>query len=153
MKLELKLNAGFVTIPIIDDKDGQMLGHFKFNPNDLDIVHRYKHVVDIFDSITIPEDPDENALFEISDKVKEQFDYLLNFKVADDIFSICNPFSLTADGDFFMEKVMDGIAGLIEQVTNHRIKKKAAKIRKATQKYVDGGMKNAVAQFNSINQK
>lgn len=149
MKMELKIDAGFVTVPIIDDKDSGLLGKFKFNPNDLDIVKRYEHVIKEFESITVPENLDPDTLFKISDKIKEQFDYLLNFSVADDIFSVCNPFTLTSDGDFYMEKVLEGVASLIEQTTNQRLNKKAAKIKKATQKYTKGGTKNAVQQFDS----
>lgn len=132
---ELKLDAGFITVPIRDANDEKELGSFKFNPNDLDIVKRYEKASAILESITVPDDAGEEAVFEVSDKIKEQLDFLLNCKVSDDIFAICNPLTLTADGDFFVEKVVDGIAGLIEQVMDVRLKKKKAKIKKATSAY------------------
>lgn len=127
---ELKLDAGFITVPILDVNDGKKLGSFKFNPNDLDIARRYEKAAAKLESITIPEDAGEETIFEVSDKIKEQMDYLLNCNVSDDIFAICNPLTLTSDGDFFVEKVIDGIAGLIEQTMDVRLKKKKAKIKK-----------------------
>lgn len=135
MKLELRLDAGFVTVPIIDENDGETLGSFKFNPNDFDIARRYETVVKNLESITVPEDADPDAVFAISDAIKEQLNHLLNCNVADDIFVICNPLTLTADGDFFVEKILDGIADVIEQTMNTRLEKKSAKIKKATAKY------------------
>lgn len=132
---ELKLDAGFITVPIRDVNDGKELGSFKFNPNDLDIVKRYEKASTVLEGIVVPDDAGEEAIFEVSDKIKEQLDFLLNCKVSDDIFAICNPLTLTTDGDFFVEKVIDGIAGLIEQTMDVRLEKKKAKIRKATSAY------------------
>lgn len=136
-RLELVIkDSGFVTVPIIDG-DGSKLGSFKFNPNDFDILKRYEHVVSELENLEIPENDGQEAeaLFAVSDKVKELLDYLLNFKVSQDIFAICNPFSLTGDGDFFVERIIEGIGGLIESTMNQRLAKKQAKIRKATEKY------------------
>ncbi|MCD8047114.1 MAG: hypothetical protein LUD80_00725 [Clostridiales bacterium] len=51
------------------------------------------------------------------------------------MFAKCNPLTLTADGDFYVENVLDGIAGLINSQTSQRVERKKAKIRKATAKY------------------
>lgn len=134
-RLELVIkDSGFVTVPIID-RDGSELGSFKFNPNDFDILKRYEHVVKELENLEVPENAGEEALFAVSDKIKELLDYLLNFKVSQDIFAICNPLSLTGDGDFFAERIIEGIGGLIESTMNQRLAKKQAKIRKATEKY------------------
>lgn len=135
LSLELKLDAGFVTVPIIDEKDGGTLGHLKFNPNDFDIITRYESVAKELESIQIDKDSGENALFEVSDKIKEQIDYLLNFNVSGEVFAVCNPLTLVSDGDFYVEKVLEGIGNLIEQVTNQRLEKKKTKIQKATAQY------------------
>lgn len=132
---ELKVDTGAVVIPIIDDKDNEMIGSFKFNPNDLDIVKRYPEVVKRLENINLPEDKDTEAVLNVSDEVKELMDYLLNYKVSDEIFAKCNPFTLTSNGMFFVENVMDGIASIIEQVTGERIKRKQKKIAEATKGY------------------
>ena len=118
----------------VDDK-GEIIGQFRFNPSDMDIVRRYETVVDALNAITIAEDAGADELLKISDEIKKQFDYLLNYNVSEGILAKCNPFSMTAGGDFYFENVLDGIAGLIEKTTNQRIEKKRKKIEKATAKY------------------
>lgn len=131
--MTLKVDTGSVLINI-DDK-GEIIGSFRFNPNDLDILNRYNHVVSVLENISVPEDYSQEDFFKITDKIKEQFDYLLNYNVSDEIFKKCNPLTLTESGDFYAENVIEGVTGLIESITNERIKKKKAKINKATAKY------------------
>lgn len=131
--LKLSVDTGSVLIDI-DDK-GEVIGRFRFNPNDLDIVKRYEQVSKEFEKIVLPEEPSYEEIVSVSDKIREQIDYLLNYKVSDEIFAKCNPLTLTNDGDFYVEKVLEGIVGLVEKVSNQRIAKKKAKIRKATAKY------------------
>lgn len=131
--MTLSIDTGSVLINI-DDK-GEIVGSFKFNPSDLDIAKRYEKVVSALDAITLSDNPDPDDVFAISDELKRQIDYLLNYNVSSEIFAKCNPLTLTEDGDFFVEKVIDGIAGLIEKMMDQRIQKKKAKIKKATAKY------------------
>jgi hypothetical protein len=131
--MKLSVDTGSLLIDI-DDK-GEIIGQFRFNPNDLDIVKRYDEVVKTLEAIQVPENSDENTIFEISDELKKQMDYLLNYNVSSEIFTKCNPLTLTASGDFYIENVLEGIAGLIEKTMNQRLEKKKAKIRKATAKY------------------
>ena len=131
--MTLSVDTGSVLINV-DDK-GEIIGQFRFNPSDMDIVRRYETVVDALNAITIAEDAGADELLKISDEIKKQFDFLLNYNVSEGIFAKCNPFSMTAGGDFYFENVLDGIAGLIEKTTNQRIEKKRKKIEKATAKY------------------
>ena len=131
--MTLSVDTGSVLINV-DDK-GEVIGQFRFNPSDLDILRRYEAVVDAMNAIVIPEDAGADDMLRVSDEIKKQFDFLLNYNVSDGIFAKCNPFSMTAGGDFYFESVLDGIAGLIEKVTNQRIEKKRKKIEKATAKY------------------
>ncbi len=134
-KFQLKIDAGAVTVPIIDEKDGEVIGRFKFNPNDLDIIKRYEKVVESLNAISVPENAGTEEIFVVTDEIKRQVDYLLNYNVSSELFAKCNPLTLTSDGNFYVENVLEGIAGIIEQATNQRIEKKKAKIRKATAKY------------------
>lgn len=134
-KYELKIDTGSVLIPIIDEKDDEVIGKFKFNPNDLDIVSRYQSVVEKLESIKMPENEDPGAYIAVSNQVKELMDYLLNYNVSEDIFAKCNPFTLTSNGNFFIENVIEGIANIIEKAADVRLKKKKAKIAKATKGY------------------
>lgn len=131
--MTLSVDTGSVLINV-DDK-GDIIGQFRFNPSDMDILRRYESVVDVLNSITVADGAGAEEMLKISDEIKKQFDFLLNYNVSDGIFAKCNPFSLTADGNFYFENVMDGIAGLIEKTTNQRIAKKLKKIQKATSKY------------------
>lgn len=132
---ELSIETGKVSVPIREKADGELIGQFAFNPNDLDILKRYEIVVNALEKIKVPKDADADAILAVSDELKKQMDYLLNFPVSDDIFAKCNPLTLTENGNFYIENVIDGIAGLIEQVMNTRIEKKRKKIEKATAKY------------------
>lgn len=145
---ELKLDAGFVTVPIYDKADGEKLGEFKFNPSDLDIARRYEYVVEEMGKLSLSEDSSIESLYKTTDRVKELIDYLLNCKASDGIFVIANPFTPVTDGDLYVEKVVEGIAGLIEDITEKRIEQKQIKIKKATAKYARGGMKAAVEAAN-----
>lgn len=131
--MTLSVDTGSILINV-DDK-GEIIGQFRFNPTDMDIVRRYDKVAEKLNSIVIEDDADADKLLEVADEVKSQFDYLLNYSVSDGIFAKCYPFSMTADGDFYFEKVLDGIVGLIEKTTNQRVEKKLKKIQKATAKY------------------
>lgn len=131
--MKLSVDTGAVVIDI-DDR-GERIGQFRFNPSDLDIVKRYGKVVEALSNIDIPEDPGEDEIFRISDEIKKQFDYLLNYEVSKEIFAKCNPLTPISNGDLYCENVLEGIAGIIEKTMNERISKKQANIRKATAKY------------------
>ena len=132
-KLVLDVDTGSVVVEIRDK--GETIGEFKFNPNDSDIIKRYENVVEGLQSIKIPENDNMEAIFVVSDEIKKQFDYLFNYNVSESVFCKCNPLTLTASGDFYCEEVLEKIANIIEKVTEQRIKKKKAKIQKATAKY------------------
>lgn len=132
-KLILNVDTGSVEVEIRDK--GEPIGTFKFNPNDMDIVNRYENVIESLQKMEISNENTEEAAFKISNEIKKQFDYLLNYNVSEKIFCKCNPLTLTTNGDFYCEDVLEKIANIIEQVTEQRIKKKKAKIKKATAKY------------------
>lgn len=127
--LALNVDTGSILVEVKDK--GEKIGEFRFNPCDLDIAKRYEKVADVLSNLKVSDDPDMDEVFAFSDKIKEQFDYLLNYKVSDAIFTKCNPLTPLADGELYYVKVLDGIVGLFEQTTNQRM----SKINKATAKY------------------
>ena len=131
--MTLSVDTGSLLINI-DDK-GDVIGQFRFNPSDIDIAKRYKKVADKFNSISLAEEPSDEEIFAVTDEIKKQFDYLLNYNVSDEIFKKANPLTPIKGGNFYCENVLEGISGLIEKVTNERLEKKKAKIQKATAKY------------------
>lgn len=132
-RMQLNVDTGSIIVDINDK--GEVIGQIRFNPNDLDLARRYESVVDSLEKISLPENAGVEDIFGVTDEIKRQIDYLLNANVSDEVFAKCNPLTLTANGDFYVESVMEGLAGLIEKTTSKRLAKKRAKIQKATSKY------------------
>lgn len=128
-KMTLNVDTGTVLVEVKDKNE--KIGEFYFNPTDLDIARRYEKVAENLGNIPRSENPELEEVFAFSDKIKEQFDYLLNYKASDAIFAKCNPLTPLADGEFYYIRVLDGLIGLLERETNQRI----ARINKATAKY------------------
>lgn len=131
---ELNVSTSAVTVPIMDD--GREIGSFRFNPTDVDLIKRFEEAGDNIRNAKFDlEASDKDTIFQFSDFLKEQLNYMLGFNCADEIFRVCNPLSPCENGDLFIEVVMDGISSIIEQTTGERLAKKKAKIQKATAKY------------------
>lgn len=136
--LKLSVNTGAMLIDIENEK-GRKIGEFEFIPTDSNIVYRYESVVDYFNSVQIKDGLTDDETIEemkkLSGEFREQINYLLGGKAADTIFQECGPLTIIANGDFFIENVLEGIGRLIEDVYKQRIQKKVNKIKKATGKY------------------
>ena len=136
--MKLHVQTGAVTVEV-EDEHGQTLGQFQFNPSDSNMLKRYGAVVDYFNSITFDPAQDEQEqlrqIDQLADGIGRQFDYLLGYEMSEGIFGRCGPLTVTKNGDFFFEQVLEGVGSLIEQVTKKRLDKKLAKIRRATEKY------------------
>lgn len=133
-ELRRKVKTGALNV-VLTNEDDTEIGRFSFNPVDLNIIRRYEEVVANLEKMEVPEDATEKDILELSDRLEEQIDYLLNSKASKSVFAICNPLTLTESGDFFIENIIVEIADVIEQVTDQRIKKKQAKIKRATSQY------------------
>ena len=115
----------------IEDKKGNVLGKFEMNPADMELVKRYEEVADAVSHITDGVDESKDIvdiLVEMEDKLSKQIDYLFNSKVSQNFFSITSPFSVLANGDFFIEDVLNKIGILIEAETGKRFKKVQTKV-------------------------
>lgn len=136
--LILKVNTGAVNVSL-QDKDGEELGTFKFNPTDTGILTRYENVVDFFNSIKFADEMTEEESLakvkEMDEKIGEQFDYLFGYRVSDGIFGRCGACTVTENGDLYFEIVIEQIATLIEQTMQKRVEKKLKKVKKYTDKY------------------
>lgn len=132
--MKLKVETGAVTVEVEDER-GKVIGSFDFNPADSNILKRYGAVVDFFNGLSqkdgLTEEEQVEELNRIQDQIGEQFDALLGYKVSDGLFGACGPLTVTKNGDFYFEQLLEKIGGLIESVTQKRIDKKLAKIRKA----------------------
>ena len=72
---------------------------------------------------------------EMEEKLNKQIDYLFNSNVSQSFFSITSPFTVLANGEFFVENVLNAIGKLIEAETGKRFEKVQTKIGKYTSKY------------------
>lgn len=132
--MKLVVDTGAVVFDLEDAK-GRNLGQLEFIPTDSDILHRYKAVAEKLGGLKISENPTENEIMAVSDTVKEQLNYLLNYDVSASVFSVCGPLTVVASGDFFFEDVMGKIAVAIEKIMKKRVEKKIERVKKATAKY------------------
>lgn len=130
---KIKVNTGAKTYTIYDSDD-EVLGKFKFNPSDFGIIQRAEEVQKKLSEIKIAgENADE--LFAIDTIIKEQFDYLLNYPVADTLFSKATPTTFLENGELFFESVLGAITELIEESVKSRSEKARQRIQEATAAY------------------
>ena len=135
MENKIVIDDGFKTYDI-ENQDGKLLGQFSFNPSDTNIVHRHAEVVEALEKLEIPDGKDlVSTLGEIEKVLYEKINYLLDSDVAESFFSIMGPLSPLANGQFFIETVLDAIGQAIHAETGERVKKINGKIRKHTSKY------------------
>ena len=131
--MKLQLDTGAVTVEM-EDESGRALGSFSFQPADSNLLKRYGAVVEHFNAIKLEQTEDEQRQAEqmsrLCDDIGQQFDYLLGGDVAKEIFAKCGPLTVTKNGDFFFEQVLEGVGALVEKVTKKRLDKKLARIRK-----------------------
>lgn len=122
----------------IEDKNGTVLGKFEMNPADLEMVKRYEHVAEAVSHIADNVDESKDIVDivkEMEEKLNKQIDYLFNSNVSQSFFSITSPFTVLANGEFFVENVLNAIGKLIEAETGKRFEKVQTKIGKYTSKY------------------
>ncbi len=132
--MKLKVDTGAVTVEV-EDEHGQVIGQFQFNPADSNILKRYGAVADFFAGVSLDGEMDDQQrarqMEKLADDIAGQFDYLLGPGVSEGVFAQCGPLTVTKNGDFFFEQVLEGVGGLIESVTKKRLDKKLARIRRA----------------------
>lgn len=122
----------------IEDKNGTVLGKFEMNPADVELVKRYERVAEAVSHIADNVDESKDIVdivAEMEEKLNTQIDYLFNSNVSQSFFSITSPFTVLANGEFFVENVINAIGKLIEAETGKRFKKVQTKIGKYTSKY------------------
>lgn len=134
--LKLKLTDGSIAVPIeIRGADGELLSEssFRFNPSDVGLAIRYEETIAGLEKLELKEN-DFNSWKTASEDVKQLMDYFLGYD-STELFKICNPFTPVANGDFYIEVVMAGLAEIVESQTKERLAKKQARIKRATSKY------------------
>ena len=140
MSEQIKVADGKKTFDLVN-QDGKLLGQLTFNPSDTNILERHAEVMKQLRKLkedfskTVRNTTVSEDVAEIDRIVYEKIDYLLNANVSKTLFSIMGPFSLLANGQFFVENVMDAIAKVMRTDTEMQAKKINDKIKKHTAKY------------------
>lgn len=115
----------------IVDSDGNVTGHFRWNPSDLDIVKRFDSVVNFFNSMQV----NENNADEISEAIKNQANYLLDSPDAAEELFHCNPLTPRSDGTYYFEYVFNTLAEFVKSELKVRVPKVTSRMKKYTAKY------------------
>lgn len=140
MNEQVKISTGFKTYDICN-QNGKLLCQISFNPHDTNIIDRHKKVLEELDKLkknvaaNMSKKMTVEYLKEIEDIIYKQIDYLINAEVSSELFSIMGAFSITPNGNLFVEEILDMIGGIIESETGKRVKKIKTKIQKHTSKY------------------
>lgn len=126
----LTLNTGDVNYAIRNEY-GEEIGSIRFNPADMDIMRRCDQVEQWFKELEIPDEPTIDDFFALTDKIKAQFDFLLNRNVSGEVFKVCNPLTLTADGSYYYTNVLDAVMQIIAETVKERRAKSEQRIAEA----------------------
>ena len=111
---------------VLKNKNGEVFSEFSFNPSDTGLLSRYDSFIEFLESLEIKEDGDTaSQILEFENSIKEKIDELFNRNVSESIFKTYSPCTIFANGD---------MGDVIEKETDNRLKKKVAKIKKATEK-------------------
>lgn len=120
---------------VFKNNAGEEFCKFSFNPSDSGLVPRIESFIDFIENSTLDEEGDTiQQIIELDEKIKQQFDIALNREVSKDAFAVYNPCTVFANGKMFIEYIVEKLGDVIESETDKRLKKKYAKIKKATEK-------------------
>ena len=144
-KLMISIDDGFQRVPI-NNKYGDEIGVFYFNPTDIGIIERYNKLADTFDAITEPLEAvkiDENgpddemdsryieALGEAKERLYDAVNELFGGNAAEAFFGKVHPFS-PVDGNFYCENVLQAVGEFISKQFDSETKKLSARVEKYT---------------------
>ena len=143
------VDDGRVDVPI-KNQYGEVVGTFRFNPTDINIVNRYNEAAAKFEDIAKPlidYDIDGNgegktkdaveALNEAEDKMIELMDYVFDADSRESFFSKIHAFAPT-NGKFYCEVVYTGIGNYISKKFDAETKAVSIRVDKYTHGYKTG---------------
>ncbi len=146
MNLKITVDDGYQRVPI-NNKYGDEIGVFYFNPTDIGIIERYNTLADKFNAITEPleavesiegESADElearqlKALDEAKKRLYEAVDELFGGNAAEAFFGKVHPFS-PVGGNFYCETVLQTVGQFINEQFDVETKKMNERVKKYTQ--------------------
>lgn len=145
VSLSITVDDGYQRVPI-NNKYGDEIGVFYFNPTDIGIIERYNKMVNTFDDVTAPlealpdvsdgeddtfTDKREQALQEATERLYKAVNELFQADMASAFFGKVNPFS-PIDGHFYCETALQAVGQFISQQFTVETEKINARIMKYT---------------------
>lgn len=120
---------------VFKNSNGEVFSEFSFNPSDTGLLSRYDSFIEFLEGLEIKDDEDTaSQILSFEKSIKEKIDELFNRNVSESIFETYSPCTIFQNGDMFIEVVIKHMGDVIEKETDNRLKKKVAKIKKATAK-------------------
>lgn len=117
----------------IKNKRNETLGTFTFRPSDTNIVNRLDEVVDFLNNYNVPNTSDGAAMAE--KEIVEKISYLIDADAEESFFKILGAFSPLANGELYVENVLNAISKVISKEFNHRSKLVQNHMNKYVAKY------------------
>ena len=146
---EIIVSDGKKSIPI-KNQIGELIGVFRYNPTDLNMVNRYREVADKIDDIVKPlenvgitvegEGEDEEsieAVNEVEKRLIEVMDYMLDGNSREAFFAKTHALT-PVGGSFYFEKVFEAIGLYLEKIFDVEFKTMSKREDKHTHGYRTG---------------
>lgn len=121
----------------IENQRGEFIGVFTFNPSDADLPRRYNETLKAFQAMKLScsgKNVDLDEFVEIQKQAVEQLCYFVGNDSVKVFFEVMGAFSMQ-NGQFYYEKVLDIIAGIITSESNTQSSKLKNKIKKYARKH------------------
>ena len=143
----IAVDDGSVEVPI-QNKRGDVIGIFVFNPTDIGIIERYNKVIGDFDKITEPlesvnvnpdgtadekNDAEMAALKEAETRLYDACNYLFGGNFAEAFFGKMHPFS-PINGRFYCENALNAVGKFISAQFEREVKQ----VNTRVERYVHG---------------
>lgn len=120
----------------VEDKLGNYLGEFVFNPTDTRILQRYEETVpQLSELMGKDHGADVSAVFALEDEIREKVDYIFGSGVSSTFFNTVGPLTVLGTGELYVVNVVNALAQVIDAEIGVRTKKMENMIRKYTDKY------------------
>ena len=119
---KIVVNTGLVPVSIYNEEVGEKIGTIWFNPTDTGLIKRYMEASARLRALDIPDEEEitGETLNKLNQTFRELFDFLLNRKVSDELFRVCEPLSHVNGGEYYFEVLLGAIIQLAEEVTDER---------------------------------
>lgn len=132
----ININDGLKVYDIAN-QDGKVIGQFKINPTDGKIVERYETSLKKLNGLKQKyknSDNDLKAFIELQKTVENEFVYIVGNDSVKVFFEVMGAFSLQ-DGQFYFEKVIEIIGGILNEEGEKHKKAMKKRIDKYAKRY------------------